>query len=151
MEKKVSNGKAAFAPVLSLKVVAPAVEFYKKAFAVEEVLIVKNDDGSVHVAELAFEGITFHLHEEMPGSGKERAPQTVGATTVELGVFLEDPDRLMDSALAAGGRLRNPMKDYEYGYRQGSFEDPFGHHWTLQKKLNNAWEGVIGPNGEKEG
>jgi PhnB protein len=147
MEKNPVNGKSAFAPCLSLKVVAPAVEFYKKAFGVEEVLIVKNDDGSIHVAELAFEGMTFHLHEEMPGPGKERAPQTVGGTTVELGVFLENPDPLMDNALAAGATLRSPMKDYEYGYRQGSFEDPFGHHWTLQKKLANAWEGVIGPNG----
>ncbi|HEV3411972.1 MAG TPA: VOC family protein [Puia sp.] len=140
----------AFAPTLSLKVVAPAVEFYKKAFGAEEVLIVKNEDDSVHVAELTFRGMTFHLHQEMPEPGKERAPQTVGGTTVDLGVFLDDPDSLMDSALAAGARLINPMRDYEYGYRQGSFEDPFGHHWTLQKKLANAWEGVIGPNGEKE-
>lgn len=140
----------AFAPVLSLKVVAPAVEFYKKAFGAHEVLIVKNDDGSVHVAELAFRGLTFHLHQEMPGPGKERAPETIGGTTVELGVFLDDPDSLMDSALAAGARLVSAMKDYNYGYRQGSFQDPWGHHWTLQKKLANAWEGVIGPAGEKQ-
>jgi PhnB protein len=137
----------AFAPVLSLRVVAPAVEFYKKAFGAEEVLIIKNEDESVHVAELSFRGMTFHLHQEMPGPEKERAPQTIGGTTVELGVFLDDPDSLMDSALAAGARLVNPMKDHEYGYRQGSFVDPFGHHWTLQKKLAGAWEGVIGPDG----
>ncbi len=149
MEKKSGNVAAAFAPSLSIKVLAPAVEFYKKAFGVEEILIVKNEDGSIHVAELAFQGMLFHLHQEMPGPGKERAPQTVGGTTVDLGVFLEDPDSLMDSALAAGARLISPMKDYEYGYRQGSFEDPFGHHWTLQKKLANAWVGVIGPDGAK--
>ena len=142
-----SSEKAAFAPCLTLKVVAPAVEFYKKAFGAEERLIVKNDDGSVHVAELSFEGMTFHLHQEMPGSPKKRAPQ--GATTVELGVFLDNPDLLMDNALAAGASLVSAMKDYEYGYRQGSFIDPFGHYWTLQKKLANAWEGVIGPDGEK--
>ena len=141
---------AAFAPVLTLKVLAPAVEFYKKAFGVEEVLIVKNEDGSIHVAELVFQGMVFHLHQEMPGPEKERAPETVAGTTVDLGVFLEDPDSLMDSALAAGARLLSPMKDYEYGYRQGSFEDPFGHHWTLQKKLANAWTGVIGPDGRPE-
>jgi PhnB protein len=141
----------AFAPTLSLKVVAPAVEFYKRAFGAEEVLIIKNEDESVHVAELSFRGMTFHLHQEMPGPGKERAPETLRGTTVELGVFLDDPDSLMDSALAAGAKLVHPMKDHSYGYRQGSFEDPFGHHWTLQKKLANAWEGVIGPDGEKVG
>lgn len=141
----------AFAPTLSLKVVAPAVEFYKKAFGAEEVLIIKNEDESIHVAELSFRGMTFHLHQEMPGPGKERAPETIGGTTVDLGVFLDDPDSLMDSALAAGARLVNPMKDHSYGYRQGSFEDPFGHHWTLQKKLADAWEGVIGPGGGPSG
>lgn len=140
---------AAFAPVLALKVVAPALEFYKKAFGVEEVLIVKNDDGSIHVAELALQGAVFHLHQEMPGPGKERAPESAGGTTVELGLFLDDPDALMDRALAAGARLVQAMKDFEYGYRQGSFVDPFGHHWTLQKKLENAWKGVIGPDGAR--
>ncbi|GGB26037.1 VOC family protein [Puia dinghuensis] len=142
---------AAFAPVLAIKVLAPAVEFYKKAFGAEEVLIVKNEDGSIHVAELTFQGMVFHLHQEMPGPGKERAPETVAGTTVDVGVFLDDPDSLMDKALAAGARLLSAMKDYEYGYRQGSFEDPFGHHWTLQKKLANAWTGVIGPDGQKVG
>lgn len=140
---------ATFAPCLTLREVAPAVAFYKKAFGAEEVLIVKNEDGSVHVAELSFLGMTFHLHQEMPGSPNKRAPQ--GATTVELGVFLENPDSFMDSALSAGATMVSPMKDYEYGYRQGSFLDPFGHFWTLQKKLSNAWEGVIGPDGEKVG
>ena len=144
------NTLTAFAPVLSIKVLAPAVDFYKRAFGVEELLIVKNDDGSIHVAELSFQGLIFHLHQEMPKPSGEKAPETIGGTTVELGVFLEDPDSLMDSALAAGARLRSPMKDYEYGYRQGSFEDPFGHHWTLQKKLANAWTGVIGGDGKPE-
>jgi len=144
-------GVNAFAPVLTIKVLAPAVEFYKKAFGAEEVLIVKNEDGSIHVAELTFRGMLFHLHQEMPGPEKERAPETVGGTTVDLGVFLEDPDSLMDKALAAGATLVHAIKDYEYGYRQGSFRDPFGHHWTLRKKLANAWTGVIGPHGEKVG
>ncbi|HLI91955.1 MAG TPA: VOC family protein, partial [Puia sp.] len=140
-----TSAVSAFAPCLILKVVAPAVHFYKEAFGAEEVLIVTNEDRTVHVAELAFQGMTFHLHQEMPGSPVKRAPE--GATTVELGVFLEDPDSLMDKALAAGAHLVSPMRDYEYGYRQGSFLDPFGHYWTLQKKLASAWKGVIGPQG----
>jgi uncharacterized glyoxalase superfamily protein PhnB len=44
-----------------------------------------------------------------------------------------------------------PMKSHEYGYRQGTLEDPFGHHWTLQKVKGEVWKGVIGPDGEKVG
>ena len=122
------------APQLSLKVVAPAVAFYKRAFAAKELRIFSNDDGSVHVAELTIGGALFHLHEEMPGS-RERSPESLGGTTVLLGVFSPDPDTLMHNALAAGGRELSPMQDYFYGYRQGIVADPFGYHWMLQKQI----------------
>jgi PhnB protein len=129
-----STGSAQFAPQLSLKLVAPAVEFYKKAFGATEVRIFSNDDGSIHVAELAIGDALFHLHEEMP-HGEERAPGGLGATTVLIGLFVDDPDKLMTNALAAGGRELHPIQDYFYGYRQGTVADPFGHHWMLQKRI----------------
>lgn len=135
-----------FAPELIFDVVAPAVEFYKKAFGAEEELIVKNEDGSIHVAELSLQGAIFHLHQEMPGN-TGRGPKGLGGTTVSLGVFADDPDALMDRAIAAGARVLNPMKSHEYGYRQGTVEDPFGHQWTFQKVVGEVWKGVIGPDG----
>jgi PhnB protein len=145
-----TNGKASFAPELSLRMVAPAVEFYQKAFGAEILLLVKNADGSIHVAELLLQGAVFHLHQEMPGS-VARGPQSIGGTTVSLGLFLEDPDSLMDRAVAAGGRIVQPMTTHSYGYRQGTLEDPFGHRWTFQKQVGEVWRGVIGPEGEKVG
>jgi PhnB protein len=139
-----TNNETYFAPELSLTAVAPAVEFYKKAFGVEELLIVKNEDGSVHVAELSLQGAIFHLHQEMPGT-VERGPEAFGGTTVIVGVFVDDPDALMDRAVAAGALVLKPMKSHEYGYRQGTLEDPFGHHWTFQKVIGEVWKGIIGP------
>ncbi|HWB91557.1 MAG TPA: VOC family protein [Puia sp.] len=127
--------RAQFAPELVLKVVAPAVDYYKKAFGAEESRLFTNDDGSIHVAELSIGGSLFHLHEEVPGSPQRRSPETLGGTSVLLGVFVDDPDRLMASALAAGGREISPMQDYFYGFRQGIVADPFGHHWMIQKKI----------------
>ena len=126
---------AQFAPELVLKVVAPAVEYYKKAFGAEVSRLFNNDDGSVHVAELSIGGTLFHLHEEMPGSPQRRSPGTLGGTSVLLGVFVDDPDRMMASALAAGGKEISPMQDYFYGFRQGVVEDPFGHQWMIQKRI----------------
>lgn len=126
---------AHFAPELLLKVVAPAVDYYKKAFGALEVRRFANDDGSIHVAELSIGGALFHLHEEMPGSPFRRSPETLGGTTVLLGLFVDDPDVLMAGALAAGGREISPMQDYFYGFRQGIVEDPFGHQWMIQKRL----------------
>lgn len=123
-----------FAPQLSLKVVAPAVEFYKKAFGATVLRLFDNPDGSIHVAELSIGGAMFHVHEEMPGP-KERSPEGLGGTTVLLGLFTPDPDSLMTSALAAGGRELSPIQDYFYGYRQGIIGDPFGHHWMIQTRI----------------
>ena len=127
--------RAQFAPELVLAVVAPAVEYYKKAFGAEEIRLFTNDDGSIHVAELSIGGSLFHLHEEVPGSPERRSPGTLGGTSVLLGLFVDDPDHMMASALLAGGKQMSAMQDYFYGFRQGIVADPFGHHWMIQKKI----------------
>jgi len=123
-----------FAPELKVRVVAPALEFYKQAFGVVEVRRFSNDDGSIHIVELMLGGAEFYVHEEMPNS-QGRSPEAVKGTTVELVVFVPDPDAVMAKALAAGGKEMNPMQDHFYGLRQGTVLDPFGHLWTLQKKI----------------
>lgn len=127
--------RAQFAPELVLTVVAPAVEYYKKAFGAEVVRLFNNDDGSIHVAELSIGGSLFHLHEETSGAPRRRSPETLGGTSVLLGLFVDDPDIMMARALEAGGRQESAMQDYFYGFRQGIVADPFGHHWMIQKRI----------------
>jgi len=62
-------------------------------------------------------------------------PQKYNGTTAIIGLFVPDVDVVMNTAIAAGGTEIDPAKDYEYGYRQGEIEDPFGHHWLIQKKI----------------
>src|SRR6201991_2204784 len=107
-----------FAPSLSLRVLAPAVEFYKKVLGATELRRFNNDDGSIHVAELLLGDAEFYLHEEMPGSDKEKAPETLKGTTVVLAVYVDDPDTLMARALEAGARELSPIQDHFYGLRQ---------------------------------
>lgn len=126
--------KTFFAPHLAVRVLRPAVEFYEKAFSAKVLHTWDNPDGSIHVAEMEIEGAMFHLHEEVDGK-KQLSPETVGATTMLIGLFSPDPDKLFQQALAAGARELEPMQDYDYGYRQGTLVDPFGHQWLIQKKL----------------
>jgi PhnB protein len=123
-----------FAPHLAIKVLRPAMEFYQKAFDAVVVRTWDNADGSVHVAEMEILGALFHLHEEVPRS-RQNSPESVNATTVLIGLFTPDPDRLMTQAAEAGGIVSSPIQDYDYGYRQGIITDPFGHQWLIQKKL----------------
>ncbi|MEO6239474.1 MAG: VOC family protein [Vicinamibacterales bacterium] len=123
-----------FAPHLYVRTVAPAIEFYRMAFEAIELRRWSNPDGSVHVAELAIDGAMFHVHEERAAAG-QRSPESIDATTSQIGLFVDDPDRVLELAAGAGGRVVNPMRDFDYGYRQGVIADPFGHQWLLQKRI----------------
>jgi PhnB protein len=41
----------------------------------------------------------------------------------------------MAKAITAGETEISPVKDYEYGYRQGKIKDRFGHYSQIQKKI----------------
>jgi len=124
-----------FAPMIYLKVLAPAIEFYKKAFDAIELRRWSNDDGSVHVAELMIDGALFHMHEESTRNN-EFSPEKLKGTSIALGLFVSDPHAVIAKAVAAGGTELDPVTDYDYQYRHGSLADPFCHHWLIEKKLD---------------
>lgn len=123
-----------FAPMIYVKIVASAIEFYKKTFDALVLRQWNNEDGSVHVAEMSSDGGIFHLHQEVTRNS-ELSPDKLNGTTIAIGLFVNDPHTVMPKAVAAGGRELGPLRDYDYEYRQGCVEDPFGHHWLLEKKI----------------
>ncbi len=128
-----NNHKTFFAPQLIIRDCAAAIEFYKNAFGVTEMQRWSNDDGSVHVAELSFEGAIFHIHE--PTQQQHYSPDTVAGVTTLIGVFVDDPYSVVTRAVDAGAREISVVQDYDYHYRQGTIVDPFGHHWLIEKKI----------------
>ena len=52
-----------FAPELFINNGVKDISFYEKAFGATEQMRFTNDDGSIHVVELAIDGAIFHLHE----------------------------------------------------------------------------------------
>ena len=85
---------------------------------------------------MMIDGAMFHLHEEVPKSGQLSA-ETVKATTSSIGLFTDNPDRLVDTAIAAGAKVLHPLQDYDYdyGYRQATIVDPFDHQWLIEKQI----------------
>ena len=110
------------------------ISFYSKAFGAVEIRPWRNDDGSVHVAELSINGAIFHLHEERPMKGQLEPMKAKGVTTL-IGLFVEDVDAVINTAVEAGATLLSPAQDYDYGYRQGNILDPFGHQWMIEMKI----------------
>jgi PhnB protein len=127
------NNETFFAPQLLLNNNVRDISFYAKAFGAEENFCFRNDDGSIHVAELSINGVIFHVHEA--NKPYFFSPEKYKGTTTIIGLFVPDVQAVMKSAINAGAIEISPTKDYEYSYRQGQIEDPFGHHWLIQKKI----------------
>jgi PhnB protein len=130
----VSKTNAHFAPQLFVDNVADAVKFYEHGLGAKELRHWANADGSIHVTEMEIGGSLFHIHEQV--SDDEVSPRKMlGATTVTIGILVNDPGALVSRAVASGAKLDSPVKDYDYGLRQGSIIDPSGHHWLIEKRI----------------
>ncbi|HEY7102406.1 MAG TPA: VOC family protein [Mycobacteriales bacterium] len=95
------------------------------------------DDGRVGHAELALSGGTLYLAEEFPEIGVI-APSPAG-TPVSLSLQVPDVAETMRLAIGRGGRMPRPMYD-DYGSRNVTIVDPFGHRWLLHTPLSELPE-----------
>lgn len=105
-----------------------AVAWYREALDAE----VRWDLGGV--AGLEIGGAPFFLHEANPSNPAEDSPDRVGQTSVRIEVFVADPDGFVERAGAAGAQRGSPVTDHELPWgthRQGGFQDPFGHRWSV--------------------
>jgi PhnB protein len=124
-----------FAPELFIPSGITDVSFYEKAFGAVELRRFGNDDGSIHVSEFSIGGSLFHLHEQTRNSSAVSPDAIDNGTTVVIGLFVDDVHAVVEQAVAAGAIITSPVQDYDYGYRQGSIRDPFGHLWQIQKAI----------------
>jgi len=125
--------QASFLPTLSVRNGAAAVEFYKKAFGAGVLFCLTDQDGGV-VAELSIKGVRFIVADESP-EHENFSPETLGGSTIRMGLIVPDPDAVAKQAIIAGAEEIYPVADQDYGYRLGRLKDPFGHHWEICRKL----------------
>jgi len=121
------------APMLSVRDGARAVEFYKAAFGAVETYRVESPDGAV-VSRLAIDGAEFWVADESPEHANF-SPATLNGGTTRIILTITDPAAVFARAIAAGAREVHPVRDEEYGWRQGRLEDPYGHHWEIGHEL----------------
>jgi len=115
-----------------------AIEFYKRAFgAVEIMRLAAPSGGKVMHAELKIGDTTVMMSDEMGMSG-EKAPASLGATTVSFYVYVKDADAAMKRAAAAGATVVMPVQDMFWGDRHGVIRDPFGHVWGLATHVRDV-------------
>jgi PhnB protein len=123
-------GYAGVTSYLIVRDAAKAIDFYKKAFAATEVMRMPGPDGKVAHAELKIAGGHIMLADESPEMG-HRSVQSYGGSPVGLMFYVPDVDKSFAQAVAAGSKVKNPVKDQFYGDRSGTITDPFGLMWTI--------------------
>ena len=128
--------QASFVPMLFIPSGTNHVEFYSRALHAVSLREWRNDDGTLHVSELIIGDALLHIHEESVEKGKF-SPARISGVTSSIGLMVEDVDAVMQLAVKEGAKELSPAQDYDYGYRQGELEDPFGHKWIIQKRITN--------------
>jgi len=128
--KAIPDGYHTATPYLIVNGAAQALEFYKKAFGATEMMRFPGPGGKIMHAEIKIGDSPIMLADEAPEMGA-RSPKTVGGTPVSLLLYVEDVDAWASKAVAAGAKVQRPVQDQFYGDRTGTFEDPFGHVWSI--------------------
>jgi uncharacterized glyoxalase superfamily protein PhnB len=126
-------------PVLTYPDVRAAVVWLESAFGFEERVRI----GDAHRAQLRV-GSDGAVVLTDTGSDR-RAPSGDGVTHL-LKVRVPDVDEAFSRAQAAGARVVEDLKTYEYGERSGIVEDIGGHRWELTQTVRDVapeeWGGV---------
>ena len=135
--KPIPEGYRSLTPYLIVRDAARAIEFYERALGAVEMFRMAEPGGRIGHAELRIGDCIAMLADEFPEVGAV-SPQTLGGPGVTFLLYVENVDEAFARALAAGGRQLRPLKDQFYGDRSGSFEDPFGHHWTLATHVDDV-------------
>ena len=141
MSAKVSPIPAGYhtiTPYIVVKDTRKAIEFYKRAFGAElRGGIAEGPDGKVMHAEIKIGDSILMLNDEMPDY-KVLAPTSTNADTcVSLFLYVENADKVFESAKAAGAVVTQPLEDQFWGDRYGKLRDPFGHSWSIATHIKD--------------
>ncbi|MBU1325834.1 MAG: VOC family protein [Alphaproteobacteria bacterium] len=111
-----------------------ALAWYLEAFAGTENNRFDMDDGRLGHAMLTLEnGAAIYLADEFPEAVDHTgtlAPPSLGGASVTLSLAVEDVDRWLGRAEAAGGTVIRAAADEFWG-RHAKLRDPFGHVWSF--------------------
>ena len=127
-----------FSPHIVVSNAAAAIDFYKKAFGAEETArhLVPNSSKIMH-ASLKIAGINLMLNDDFSKEMGEKCETTeaLGGSPVVFHLQTDNADTAWAKALAAGAKVRMPLKDQFWGDRYGVLTDPFGLYWSIGQTI----------------
>lgn len=134
--KPIPEGMNSLTPHLVVRDGARALTFYKDAFDAQEIMRMAMPDGRLMHASMKIGNSMLMLHDEMPEFGA-LGPQSLKGSPVTVHLMVEDVDAVVESAVAAGAKVKMPVADMFWGDRYGKIVDPFGHEWSIATHIRD--------------
>jgi PhnB protein len=108
-----------------------AVAFYEAAFGAA--VLHRVGDGDDIVAQLAVGEAAFWVAPSSEAM-KRLSPRAIDGATSRTLLVVDDPETVVEQAVAAGASLTSPVGD-EHGWRLGRIIDPYGHEWEIGRPI----------------
>ena len=135
--KPIPDGVPVVMPMLVCRDASAELDFCKTTFGAVELVRRPGPDGAVAHALVTIGPAMVMIEGEWPTLAS-RAPQSDGSSPVVIYVYVEDVDKVMERAVAAGAKVLLPVKNQFWGDRTGRILDPSGHVWTISTRIEET-------------
>lgn len=135
--KAIPDGFRSITPHLVVKNGMQAIEFYKKAFGAEQVMVMPGPGGGLMHGEVKIGDSIVMLADEWPGM-HQKAPESLNGSTVVIGIYTSDCDALFNRATKAGATPVMPPTNMFWGDRYSQVKDPYGHVWSIATHVEDV-------------
>jgi uncharacterized glyoxalase superfamily protein PhnB len=127
----VPKGFRTLTPHIVVNDAKAAADFYHRAFGAEVMGLSLGPDGKVMHAQVRIGDSILMFADEYLEFGAPAPSTTKTDTCVRLHLYVEDADKVFNSAVEAGAQVIMPVTTQFWGDRYGQVLDPFGHRWSI--------------------
>ncbi len=137
--KGIPDGASVVIPRLVCRDPVSEIDFCAKTFGAVEQVRRPGPDGTVAHALMTIGPAMIMIEGEWP-TLKNRAPKPDGSSPVVMFVYVEDVDKTVERAVAAGAKVLIPVANQFWGDRTAWVMDPSGHVWTIATRIEETTE-----------
>ena len=138
MAKKVApvpKGYRTVTPSLVVRGADAALGFYADVFGAEILSrTYAEDDATVLHAEMKIGNSLVVVADELPAFGIW-SPLAYGGSAAAQHLYVANVDEIWERAVENGSTVLVPLADTHYGERFAKIVDPFGHVWSMSKRI----------------
>jgi PhnB protein len=128
------HGYSSLTPHLAVSPASRALEMYASVFGMKVRDVMRMGDLVMHaVLELPSGRLT--LSDPLPAF--ELVAPGPGGVFCSFALYVPDVDAVVERAVAAGARVREPPATFVSGDRFASILDPFGVRWTIMTRVED--------------